>query len=126
MNITALTGLGQEVSTVRAKQTSGGRAKSVEVAGNAPAPKQDAPPISREQAQQVAKQLNVDFDKTSLRFSVIDPRKSGPHNIVIEVLDKNDKVVAEIPAKAVRELAKNMATGVPGLSAKNLLVNTNV
>ncbi len=87
------------------------RKAAVRKASDTPvAPKAEAvaDSVSEEQAQQVAEQLHEMFRETTLRFTVRDPSKVKPHNVIIEVVDENDKVVATIPSKEILKLSEDI------------------
>lgn len=77
--------------------------------------------VSREEAQKVAEKLQLDSPSTNFRFMVKDPTSSSVDNVVIQVLDNNNHVIATIPKDVVTDMAKNGMTTGDGL--KGLSVN---
>ncbi len=66
--------------------------------------KQKAPGIDPEMAREVAKKMEALVSNPNIRFVVRDPNSTGPQNVVIEVLNENDKVVARIPEDVVNQM----------------------
>lgn len=68
------------------------------------------------ESQKAARKLSEAFSESGVRFVVLDPTSTSPHNVVIEML-KGDKVVARIPSESAREVA------APGSDLKGAAVD---
>ncbi|MBI4239325.1 MAG: flagellar protein FlaG [Deltaproteobacteria bacterium] len=106
------------VQPVRAKgETPSARSAKAE------APKAAADPVDPKRAQQVAEALSNQFGDRDIRFYVRDPTSTEVHNLVIEVVDAEGKVVATIPPQSMNRLARIPELGADGADSKGVLVD---
>ena len=76
-----------------------------------------------EQAQKVAQKLQHMVDEANIRFVVKDPTGTGSDNVVIEVRDENNKVIARIPEEVINNIhSETDQTGKQEMP-KGLLLN---
>lgn len=68
------------------------------------------------ESQKAARKLSEAFSESGVRFVVLDPTSTSPHNVVIEML-KGDEVVARIPSESAREVV------APGSDLKGAAVD---
>lgn len=108
------------VQPVRAKGESPSvRSAKAEAAKAAAAPV----PVDQERAKQVAAALSNQFSDRDIRFYVRDPTSNEVHNLVIEVVDAEGKVVATIPPQSMNRLARIPELGADGADSKGVLVD---
>lgn len=76
-----------------------------------------------EEAQKVAQKLQHMVDEANIRFVVKDPTGTGSDNVVIEVRDENNKVIARIPEDVINNIHSEVVQTGKQDMPKGLLLN---
>ncbi|EKD42158.1 MAG: hypothetical protein ACD_73C00298G0005 [uncultured bacterium] len=103
-----------DVSSKKVVNTESDNHKTSQAMGVNPA-KAATKAFGAEGASKVAQELQNMVDDANIKFVVKDPTGSGSDNVVIEVRDKNNKVIARIPQEVINDLHQRMP-----LESKNL------
>lgn len=80
--------------------------------------------VNPDQAREVARKLNVAMPKHTLRFVVKDPAHVGT-DVVIEVLNDKEQVVATIPPKGILGMSQAPNEDAFGNEIKGVLLNAS-
>lgn len=78
------------------------------------------------EAKEVAKKLQSMVDESNIRFVVKDPTGTGSNNVVIEVLNDHNQVVARIPEEVINDVHDQVITDDAKNLPKGMLVDKMV
>lgn len=81
---------------------------------------------SSEEAKKIAQKLQNMVDEANIHFVVKDPMGTGVDNVVIEVRDENNKVVARIPEDVINDIHQEVVQEGGHDLPKGLLLNQMV
>ena len=81
--------------------------------------------LSKE-AKEIAKKLQNMVDESNIRFVVKDPTATGDSNVVIEVLNEHNQVVARIPEDVINDVHKEVVSEDAHKIPKGMIVDTEI